>query len=55
MGLSDKVMDLEERVRRIEFAHLELMTRLDTLANVGKLATVLLAAIFGVDLGGMVL
>ena len=49
--LEDDVEEVKERVYNLETSHNELITRLDTLARVGKLIAVMVAATLGFDLG----
>ena len=49
--LEDDVEEVKERVYNLETNHLELITRLDILARVGKLIAVMVAATLGFDLG----
>jgi len=49
--LEDDVDEVKERVYNLETSHNELITRLDTLARVGKLIAVMVAATLGFDLG----
>jgi|TARA_R100000482_G_scaffold117679_1_gene61364 hypothetical protein len=49
--LEDDVDEVKERVYNLETSHAELITRLDTLARVGKLIAAMVAATLGFDLG----
>jgi hypothetical protein len=49
--LEDDVEEIKERIYNLETNHLELITKLDTLARVGKLIAVMVAATLGFDLG----
>jgi len=49
--LEDDVEEIKERVYDLESNHLELMTRLDTIARVGKLIAMMVATTLGFDLG----
>jgi len=49
--LEDDVDEVKERVYNLETSHNELITRLDTLARVGKIIAVMVAATLGFDLG----
>lgn len=49
--LEDDVDEVKERVYNLETSHTELITRLDTLARVGKLIAAMVAATLGFDLG----
>jgi len=49
--LEDDVDEVKERVYNLETSHNELITRLDTLARVGKLIAAMVAATLGFDLG----
>jgi len=43
--------EVKERVYNLETNHMELITRLDTLAKVGKIIAAMVAATLGFDLG----
>jgi len=49
--LEDDVDEVKERVYNLETNHMELITRLDTLAKVGKIIAAMVAATLGFDLG----
>jgi hypothetical protein len=49
--LEDDVEEVKERIYNLETNHLELITKLDTLARVAKLIAVMVAATLGFDLG----
>jgi len=46
-----KENEVKERVYNLETNHMELITRLDTLAKVGKIIAAMVAATLGFDLG----
>ena len=49
--LEDDVEEVKERVYNLETNHLELITKLDTIARVGKIIAMMVAATLGFDLG----
>ncbi len=49
--LEDDVEEIKEKVYDLETNHLELMTQLNTIARVGKLVAMMVAATLGFDLG----
>jgi hypothetical protein len=49
--LEDDVEEIKERVYNLETNHLELITKLDTIARVGKIIAMMVAATLGFDLG----
>ena len=49
--LEDDVEEVKERVYNLETNHLELLTKLDTIARVGKIIAMMVAATLGFDLG----
>ncbi len=49
--LEDDVEEMKERVYNLETNHLELITKLDTIARVGKIIAMMVAATLGFDLG----
>jgi hypothetical protein len=49
--LEDDVEEVKDRVYNLETNHIELMTRLDTLARIGKLIAFMVSATLGFDLG----
>jgi hypothetical protein len=49
--LEDDVEEIKEKVYDLETNHLELMTQLNTIARVGKLIAMMVAATLGFDLG----
>jgi len=49
--LEDDVEEVKERLYNLETNHLELITKLDTIARVGKIIAMMVAATLGFDLG----
>ena len=49
--LEDDVEEVKERVYNLETNHLELITKLDTIARVGKIIAMMVATTLGFDLG----
>tara|TARA_R100001163_G_C5059918_1_gene196663 strand:+ start:722 stop:922 length:201 start_codon:yes stop_codon:yes gene_type:complete len=49
--LEDDVEEIKDKVYDLETNHLELMTRLDTIARVGKIIAMMVATTLGFDLG----
>tara|TARA_R100001463_G_C3378835_1_gene205329 strand:- start:40 stop:240 length:201 start_codon:yes stop_codon:yes gene_type:complete len=49
--LEDDVEEVKERVYNLETNHIELITKLDTIARVGKIIAMMVAATLGFDLG----
>lgn len=49
--LEDDVEEVKERIYNLETNHLELITKLDTIARVGKIIAMMVAATLGFDLG----
>ncbi len=49
--LEDDVEEVKERVYNLETNHIELITKLDTIARVGKIIVMMVAATLGFDLG----
>ena len=49
--LEDDVEEMKERVYNLETYHLELITKLDTIARVGKIIAMMVATTLGFDLG----
>ena len=49
--LEDDVEEIKERIYNLETNHLELITKLDTIARVGKIIAMMVAATLGFDLG----
>ena len=49
--LEDDVEEVKERIYNLETNHLELMTKLETIARIGKLLAIMVSATLGFDLG----
>lgn len=49
--LEDDVEEIKERLHNLETNHLELITKLDTIARVGKIIAMMVATTLGFDLG----
>jgi len=49
--LEDDVEEVKERLYNLETNHLELMTKLETIARIGKLLAIMVSATLGFDLG----
>ncbi len=49
--LEDDVEEVKERIYNLETNHLELITKLDTIARVGKIIAMMVATTLGFDLG----
>ncbi len=49
--LEDDVEEVKERLYNLETNHLELMTKLETIARIGKLLALMVSATLGFDLG----
>ena len=49
--LEDDIEEVKERVYNLETNHLELITKLDTIARFGKIIAMMVAATLGFDLG----
>ncbi len=49
--LEDDVEEVKERVYNLKTNHIELITKLDTIARVGKIIVMMVAATLGFDLG----
>jgi len=49
--LEDDVEEVKDRVYNLETNHLELMTKLETIARIAKLLAVMVSATLGFDLG----
>ena len=49
--LEDDVEEVKERIYNLETNHLELMTKLETIARIAKLLAVMVSATLGFDLG----
>ena len=45
--LEDDVEEVKERLYNLETNHLELMTKLETIARIGKLLAIMVSATFG--------
>jgi hypothetical protein len=49
--LEDDVEEVKDRLYNLETNHLELMTKLETIARIGKLLAIMVSATLGFDLG----
>ncbi len=49
--LEDDVEEVKDRLYNLETNHLELMTKLETIARIAKLLAVMVSATLGFDLG----
>jgi tetrahydromethanopterin S-methyltransferase subunit G len=49
--LEDDIEEVKDRLYNLETNHLELMTKLETIARIGKLLAVMISATLGFDLG----
>ena len=49
--LEDDIEEVKERLFNLETNHLELMTKLETIARIAKLLAVMVSATLGFDLG----
>ena len=49
--LEDDIEEVKERLFNLETNHLELMTKLETIARIGKLLAIMVSATLGFDLG----
>ena len=49
--LEDDIEEVKDRLYNLETNHLELITKLDTIARVGKIIAMMVAATLGFDLG----
>ena len=49
--LEDDIEEVKDRLYNLETNHLELMTKLETIARIAKLLAVMVSATLGFDLG----